>query len=382
MAIGQIAGSLINGMFNSWSNRKAAQQQYNLGLAQLRQQALDRDQAERFSRYEREWAASTFGLQRADLEKHRTEDYQRDQANFNRSFSEAQRQYDTSLAEARRQFDRQQFNAIQDKVADARAAGLHPLAALGMASGGGSAIPTGSVPQAGSAGPSGAAQAFPIQGQSPYGSSTADGLATLAQASAARTLAASSGQAALAEGITQLGFELWNRKAQAAKDAAAIAEVNSRTRANNAQADLYLSQIQRAAQEANYKRSPVDFASDAVPRSAAPPSASDAPKKNVRDPGEGGRWKFPFFGWDMPNPSSTLQEWIEGQFGGGVAEPLGALRFADSVATKIHEEAYEASENIKKAWKKRKAKETARKAMERKAKKRAYSPISDYNLGP
>lgn len=180
--IGAIAGAFTGGGSSSSPTLSKKMQNYFAWT--------DRANAEKWQQAGYDLAKTTLGHQvnqynRSLAEAHRqfnvTNAEQRSQ--FQTSLLEGSRQFEESLGEGRRQFDaslQRDATKIQTAVADAQAAGVHPLFALGMSGGvSGGGMAGGGVPSPGAGGgssiPGGTASAQFIPGQSPSGSFATDG---------------------------------------------------------------------------------------------------------------------------------------------------------------------------------------------------------------
>lgn len=224
-AFAQGAGSLLSGV-SSFFDNSPDMSSYNQSQDQLAWSSY----GQQLNQYEEQALAQAY------------------QYNTSLAFAQAQEafrqeawQYETELAR------NAYFNGISDRVADAEAAGIHPLYALGASTGYSGGGQMGSV-----SGPQGMA--------APSGISPSGG--NLIQ-SGARD-AVGMGLAGLGQGLTGVGsaMDAYSRLVRQETSstledlltAAQIEEMSSRTSSNLAQAQLYTSEAKRAESEVMVKR--------------------------------------------------------------------------------------------------------------------------------
>lgn len=229
------------------------------------------------------------------------------QGQFDRSLAETRRQYDLSRDFARGQYftnQRREDTEIRRRVADARAAGLHPLFALGAAGNhagalsiSGTGAPGSSLPGAVSASPTGGASGSGfIPGQSPVGSFAvgSDG----AFSNAARLLGAAS---AIGDTLYKIGAQRDAQRKAALEELLLIQQYN-----NNRQANSPMPEIQIANDAARTGASRGNAQTPGVSRESQDPAS------------------FRMFGMDWPiDPNRSKAQDIEDTLGGAVAELAG-----------------------------------------------------------
>lgn len=192
--VGALAGGL-SGFFGSGQSRQA------------RANSLARMQTEKWNQKQLDFARHQLAVQ-------------------DRQFQQSMERQNAQFAAQRADSTRAYYKGLQDRVADAKAAGLHPLFALGTSAANISpAFNAGGIPQ-------GSASAQFIPGQSPVGSFAQEG---------------ASKAAGIADALTGVGHSierLYQQARQDRLDEAQLAESKARTRAYNSAAEVDLARSQ------------------------------------------------------------------------------------------------------------------------------------------
>jgi len=152
-AIGPILGGIasLGGLFTGGGSRTTTRSssfdRYMQGNALKEQQRINNEAMAQFD-VNSTLARDYYNAQNAQWSRN----FDWNQATYGRNFYENQRQFNESRDFAKQAFDTQQHRTIQNRVADAKAAGLHPLFALGASGGGSPSISMSGAPSAGAAG--------------------------------------------------------------------------------------------------------------------------------------------------------------------------------------------------------------------------------------
>lgn len=223
--VGAVAGG-ISGFFGSGQSRQA------------RANSLARMQTEKWNQKQLDFARHQLSVQ-------------------DRQFQQSMERQNAQFAAQRADTTRAYYKGLQDRVADAKAAGLHPLFALGTSAANISpAFNAGGVP-------AGSAQAQFIPGQSPVGSFAQEGANKAA------------GIADALMGVGNSIERLYQQARQDRLDDAQLAESQARTRAYNSAAEVDMARSQALASRSK-TGTQVEFTQ---PASATQPA--QASKRNV-----------------------------------------------------------------------------------------------------
>lgn len=254
---------------------------------------------------------------------------------YNRSFKENQRQYETALQEGKRQFNEAAFRTIRNRVNDAKAAGIHPLYALGAQSPSPSPVSVVGAPGGNSYGSAGSSTFIPGQSGSGGGLS-----AVMSGESSGIDFNAVNNAI---QGLRKLSPK--ERRKAAAAEAYAKARQDTELLALRSQADLdkanavlamaRASDLKRKEGRANSQQDktkvsaqvdqPYQEKSGKKPRYGLPTQHNNPAPQTFTD-GRRNRWRV---------GAATQAETVEMQYGEAAAELYGLVRTLDDVQANI-----------------------------------------------